>query len=78
MLLSKELHVLLQEAPQGLHEVLERADATGRLRIIQQMSINIIPIIEKGLLDPVITHGCVPPPYPQIMPTAMRCLLCAR
>ena len=50
---------LLQDAPQGLREVLDKADATGKLRIVQQMSINIIPIIEKGLLDPVITHGCV-------------------
>ncbi len=38
--------------------MLDKADATGKLRIVQQMSINIIPIIEKGLLDPVITHGC--------------------
>ena len=49
----------IQEAPQGLQEVLGKADATGKLRIVQQMSINIIPIIEKGLLDPVITHGCM-------------------
>lgn len=49
----------VQEAPQGLQEVLKRADATGKLRIVQQMSINILPIIEKGLLDPVITHGWV-------------------
>ena len=27
---------------------------------MQQMAINVIPIIEKGLLDPVITHGCMP------------------
>ena len=78
MLLLKELHGQLQEAPQGLHEVLERADATGRLRIVQQMSINIITIIEKGLLDPVITHGCVPPPHLQIMPTALSWLSYAR
>lgn len=49
----------VQEVPQGLQDVLKRADATGKLRIVQQMSINIIPIIEKGLLDPVITHGWV-------------------
>ena len=42
---------------QGLQEVLKQTDATGKMRIIQQMSINIIPIVEKGLLDPVVTHG---------------------
>lgn len=55
--LRLEHHCLQQEAPSGLQEVLNKADATGKLRLIQQMSINIIPIIEKGLLDPVITHG---------------------
>ena len=60
LLLALILGPRLQEAPQGLQEVLKQTDATGRMRIIQQMSINIIPIVEKGLLDPVITHGWVP------------------
>ena len=59
LLLAMMLGPRLQEAPQGLQEVLKQTDATGRMRIIQQMSINIIPIVEKGLLDPVITHGWV-------------------
>ena len=58
-LLAMILAPRLQEAPQGLQEVLKQTDATGKMRIIQQMSINIIPIVEKGLLDPVITHGWV-------------------
>ena len=59
ILLALTSILCLQEAPQGLQEVLKQTDATGRMRIIQQMSINIIPIVEKGLLDPVITHGWV-------------------
>ena len=64
---SKGRPACTQEAPQGLQEVLGRADATGKLRLVQQMAINIIPIIEKGLLDPVITHGCVPVVAPALL-----------
>ncbi len=41
-----------------LKGLLEKADATTRQKIVQQLSINLLPIMEKGLLDPVIVHGC--------------------
>ncbi len=47
-------------APKSAETLLKETDATGRQKIVQQMSINLIPIMEKGLLDPVIVHGCVP------------------
>lgn len=46
-----------QSTPKTLKELLKETDATGRQKIIQQLSINLIPIMEKGLLDPVIVHG---------------------
>lgn len=32
-------------------------DDTGKHRVVQQMSINLIPVLEKGLLDPILVHG---------------------
>jgi hypothetical protein len=46
-----------ESAPKRLEELLRETDATGRQKIVQQLGINLIPIMEKGLLDPVIVHG---------------------
>ena len=40
-----------------LKGLLDNADATTKQKLVQQLSINLLPIIEKGLLDPVIVHG---------------------
>ncbi len=45
-------------APKNLAETLSSMDDTAKYKVMQQMSINLIPIMEKGLLDPVIVHGC--------------------
>ena len=46
------------DEPATFKALLQQADATGKQRLLQHMSVNLIPIMEKGLLDPIIVHGC--------------------
>ena len=48
------------DGPATLRALLVAADATGKKKLLQQLSMNLVPIMEKGLLDPLIVHGCVP------------------
>jgi hypothetical protein len=50
--------VVKDAAPKTLSETLSKLDDTGKQRMVLQMSINLIPIMEKGLLDPIIVHRC--------------------
>ncbi|EIE25301.1 ARM repeat-containing protein [Coccomyxa subellipsoidea C-169] len=57
---GREMILFSQDAaPKNLAETLSSMDDTAKYKVMQQMSINLIPIMEKGLLDPVIVHGLV-------------------
>ena len=45
-----------EAAPSSLTELLKTVDAQKRRLILQRISVQLTPIIEKGLVDPVITH----------------------
>lgn len=44
------------KAPESLTAVLSEADATKQRAVIQRLAIHLLPIMEKGLLDPVLSH----------------------
>lgn len=44
------------EIPQSLAAVLEQADAVQKRQIIQELARQLSPIMEKGILDPVLSH----------------------
>lgn len=44
------------KAPDGLAAVLREADAAKRRAVIQRLAIHLLPVMEKGLLDPVLSH----------------------
>lgn len=44
------------KAPDGLAAVLRDADAAKRRAVIQRLAIHLLPVMEKGLLDPVLSH----------------------
>lgn len=44
------------DAPSSLSELLAKVDPSGRRSIVRNMSIQLIPIMEKGILDPVLSH----------------------
>ena len=44
------------DAPATLSEVLGNADADKRRAVLRNMSIELIPIMEKGIVDPVLSH----------------------
>ncbi|KAK9908988.1 hypothetical protein WJX75_005639 [Coccomyxa subellipsoidea] len=57
---GREMILFSQDAaPKTLSETLSKLDNTGKQRMVLQMSINLIPIMEKGLLDPIIVHRLV-------------------
>ena len=47
------------EAPASLGQVLEGADAAKRRAVLRNMSIELIPVMEKGIVDPVLSHRFV-------------------
>ena len=46
--------------PESLAAALRAADAVQQRQIIQQLTRNLLPIMEKGILDPVLSHRCRP------------------
>ena len=44
------------DAPASLGEVLAGADAAKRRAVLRNLSIELIPIIEKGIVDPALSH----------------------
>ncbi len=42
--------------PASLKEVLATADAVKTRQVLQSMSQHLIPIMEKGLVDPLLSH----------------------
>ena len=46
-----------EEGCATLKGLLDKADATNKQKLVRQLSVNLLPIMEKGLLDPVIVHG---------------------
>ena len=36
--------------------MLEGADAAKRRAVLRNMSIELIPVMEKGIVDPVLSH----------------------
>ncbi len=36
--------------------MLETADAAKRRAVLRNMSIELIPVMEKGIVDPVLSH----------------------
>jgi len=42
--------------PASLKEVLAKADAVKTRQVLQSMSQHLIPIMEKGLVDPLLSH----------------------
>ena len=42
--------------PDGLAAVLQDADAAKQHAVIQRLAIHLLPIMEKGLLDPMLSH----------------------
>jgi hypothetical protein len=43
-------------APASLEALLETANARTAQNVLQRMTININPILEKGMLDPELVH----------------------
>ena len=51
--------VLVQaEAPSSLAEVLKCADGLKRRQVMQRMTMHMTPLMEKALVDAVLTHRC--------------------
>ena len=48
--------------------MLEGADAAKRRAVLRNMSIELIPVMEKGIVDPVLSHRCVLPWAPNSAP----------
>jgi hypothetical protein len=46
--------------PASLKEVLAAADPVKKRQVLQNLSQHIIPIMEKGLVDSMLSHRCVP------------------
>lgn len=44
--------------PKSLAELLETCDASKKQQILRRMSMHMQPILEKSLLDPLITQRC--------------------
>ena len=42
--------------PASLKELLKTVDAAKRRLVLQRMAISLTPIVEKGLVAPVIVH----------------------
>ncbi|BDA41597.1 Pumilio homolog 3 [Coccomyxa sp. Obi] len=69
---GREMVIFSQDAaPKTLAECLGSMDDTGKHRVVQQMSINLIPVLEKGLLDPILVHGLVAEYMEAAPPTAV-------
>lgn len=47
--------------PESLAAALRASDAVQQRQIIQQLTRNLLPIMEKGILDPVLSHRFRPP-----------------
>ena len=43
-------------APASLQELLAGVSVTKRRLILQRMAVHLVPIMEKGMVDPVLTH----------------------
>ncbi|KAK9834069.1 hypothetical protein WJX81_007630 [Elliptochloris bilobata] len=57
---GKEYVLFAQDkAPDSLAAVLQEADAKKQHAVIQRLAIHLLPIMEKGLLDPVLSHRLI-------------------
>lgn len=64
-----------------LSELLEKVDASKRRIILQRMAMHLVPIMEKALVDPVLTHrqGFAPHLNLQACPSnSFSCNFCLR
>jgi hypothetical protein len=46
--------------PASLKEVLAAADPVKKRQVLQSVSQHLIPIMEKGLVDSMLSHRCTP------------------
>lgn len=56
---GKQFTLFQGEAPQSLVAVLDKADAVQKRQIIQELARQLSPIMEKGILDPVLSHRLI-------------------
>lgn len=60
LLIHESTHVLRaafqEEAPARLSDLLSTVDGPKRRIILQRMAMHLIPIMEKALVDPVLSH----------------------
>lgn len=59
-------------APESLAAVLAASDAVQQRQVIQQLTRNLLPIMEKGILDPVLSHRCACCPGPALSHRLLR------
>ena len=45
-----------ETAPVHLSELLKTVDPAKRRIILQRMAVHLVPIMEKALVDPILTH----------------------
>lgn len=45
-------------APTSLQQVLKMADAPKQRQILQRLALHLTPLMEKGMVDAVLTHRC--------------------
>lgn len=45
-----------EAAPAHLSELLKTVDSTKKRIILQRMAVHLVPIMEKALVDPILTH----------------------
>lgn len=56
---GKQFTLFQGQAPQSLAAVLEKSDAVQKRQIIQELARQLSPIMEKGILDPVLSHRLI-------------------